>query len=574
MGPVSSPLMRRGLPITLWRHILAEQLRLVAVTLGVVVVVIVFAAAIKPIADGNLDPLDAPKFMLLAVVPMLSYTLPFAGGFGTTLAFHRVAQDNETLAAHAGGISHRSVLMPAAISGLVLSVSLLALNEQVIPRFLRSMEELVTRNLARVVVRSVEQGRAVEFGDAVIYAQAAQALGPDAASGAYERIAMRGVAFLELSDPAVDDAGKPLVSLKAELFTSSATIWLFQGADLNDPKLGDGTVAVIRLDDSILRREGDRTMVRVKDRIEIGPTFLPGAFSNDPKFLTFGELRELPAHPERMGFIAWRKRELAYRLGEAMAIDAMRDSLRREGQMQLESPLGQAIRIKGSDLVWEQGAWRVVVDGGGIEVLRAGGPGGQVDRWRAEEVFLQTDLGRTREERRLEFDLELLQARVMDPGRQGEREQLAFGSLTFARVRPNELAERTTSNLLKTADLQISAMGQRRARPLVEAQEDLVERIARLKREILSKQHERLAMSVSCFVMVMTGAIVAMRLRHATPLAVYLWSFFPALGALITINGGQQMVHRLGEPGLPLLWGGNIVLGLYAFIAYRGLARH
>ncbi len=552
---------------------LAEQLRLVLVTIAVVVAVIVFAAAIKPIADGNLDPLDAPKFMLLAIVPMLAYTLPFAGGFGTTLAFHRIAQDNETLAAHAGGISHRSVLMPAAMSGLVLSLALLALNEQVIPRFLRSMEEMVTRNLARVVVRSVEQGRAVEFGDGVIYAEAAQALGPDPASGAYERIAMRGVAFLELGEPQSDDS----VEIKAELFTSSATIWLFQGADLDDPTLGDGTVAVIRLDDSVLRREGDRTMVRVEDRIEIGPTFLPGAFSNDPKFLTFGELRELPGNPERMEFIAWRKRELAYRLGEARAIDAIRASLRDSGQVRLETPLGQPIRVEGSDLEPEQGDWRVAPgEGGVIEVLQIRG-GGRVHRWQTDRAILRANLGRTREERRLEFELELEQARVVsgqDAVGQGERERLAFGSLTFAGVDPDELAEQPTEALLEDVDAQIAAMGERRGRPLIAARDDLVERIARLKREILSKQHERLAMSVSCFVMVMTGAVVALRLRHATPLTVYLWSFFPALGALITINGGQQLVHRLGEAGLPLLWGGNVALALYTLIAYRGLARH
>ncbi len=565
--------MRRGLPITLWRHVLAEQIRLVLVSLGVVVVVIVFSAAIKPIADGNLDPLDAPKFMLLAVVPMLAYTLPFAGGFGTTLAFHRIAQDNETLAAHAGGISHRSVLMPAAMSGLMLSLALLALNEQVIPRFLRSMEELVTRNLALVVVRSVEQGRAVEFGDAVIYAEAAQALGADPVSGAYERIAMRGVVFLELGEPTADDT----ISIKAELFTSNATIWLFHGSDLDDPKLGDGTVAVIRLDDSVLRREGDRTMVRVEDRIEIGPTFLPGAFSNDPKFLTFGELRELPTHPERMEFIAWRKRELAFRLGEAQTIDAIRDSLRDSGRVRLEAPGGQ-IRIEGSDLVPSQGAWRVVEGAGGvIEVLKIIEGGGLVKRWQVEQAILRADLGRTREERRLEFDLETLRARVIGNqgvGGQGEREKLPFGSLTYAGVSPDELADQSTDDLLEDAAAQIGSMGERRGRPLVAARDDLVGRIARLKREILSKQHERLAMSVSCFVMVMTGAIVALRLRHASSLTVYLWSFFPALAALVTINGGQQLVHRLGEGGLPLLWGGNAALALYAFVAYRGLARH
>ena len=55
---------------------------------------------------------------------------------------------------------------------------------------------------------------------------------------------------------------------------------------------------------------------------------------------------------------------------------------------------------------------------------------------------------------------------------------------------------------------------------------------------------------------------------------MYLWSFFPALGALITISGGQKSVHDFGAPGLLMLWGGVAALCLYTFVAYRGLTRH
>ncbi len=572
--------MRPRPPIMLWRHILMEQGRLIAVTTGIVALVVSFAAAIKPIADGNLDPLDAPRFMMYALVPMLAYVLPFAGGFGTTLAYHRLAQDNETLAAHAGGISHRSVLMPALVSGLVLALMLLALNEQVIPRFLRSMEQMVTRDLARLVVRSVEQGRAVPFGDSVIYADAAQTLGADERAGAYERIILRGVAFIETNERRADEA----IDLKLELFTSRATIWLFHGAEIARRSGGEareGTIALIRLGDAILRRAGDRTMVRVSERLEIGPTFLPGAFSNDPKFLTWRELHELPAHPDRMEFIAWRKRELAYELALVETFEAIRSELREGGRVRLRRPLGEPIYLEGTDIAGKEIGWEVIPPGDGpieVMVLRDAGEGARsVTRWQADDAVLRPVQGPARQERRLELELELHDARVVSglgEAGQGERESLVFGSLVLEEVDPAHLATMSLEDLFERVDAQLARIGPRRGEALRASRDELQRRIERLQREVLSKRHERLAMSLSCLVMVLTGAVVALRLRSATPLIVYLWSFFPALAALITINGGQQLVHRAGEAGLPLLWGGNLALMLYTLIAYRGLVRH
>ena len=65
-----------------------------------------------------------------------------------------------------------------------------------------------------------------------------------------------------------------------------------------------------------------------------------------------------------------------------------------------------------------------------------------------------------------------------------------------------------------------------------------------------------------------------MRLRHSLPLAVYMWSFFPALAAVLTVSAGQQMVHQNGPIGLLLLWGGVGALALFTLAEYARLTRH
>jgi hypothetical protein len=108
---------------------------------------------------------------------------------------------------------------------------------------------------------------------------------------------------------------------------------------------------------------------------------------------------------------------------------------------------------------------------------------------------------------------------------------------------------------------------------VMEARHDLRNRVADLMREITSKQHERFASAAACMVMILTGAVMAIRLRTKLPLEVYLWAFFPALATVITISAGQQMIHSNGVIGIPLMWAGVAGLGVYTFIQYRHVAR-
>ncbi len=122
----------RCLPWTLWRMATVDLLRLVTLTAAIVVTIAAFGAMIPQLAKGRLGPAEGFRFMLLAVVPMLQYALPFASGFASTLVYHRMAQDNEVLAAHAGGLGHRAVLAPALGVGLLLAVVLSVLSEAAI----------------------------------------------------------------------------------------------------------------------------------------------------------------------------------------------------------------------------------------------------------------------------------------------------------------------------------------------------------------------------------------------------------------------------------------------------------
>jgi len=131
----------------------------------------------------------------------------------------------------------------------------------------------------------------------------------------------------------------------------------------------------------------------------------------------------------------------------------------------------------------------------------------------------------------------------------------------------------TSNELMRAADARLASRPGE-ARLLAPPLGALRERIDDLLREVLSKRHERNAMAVACLVMVVLGAVMAMRLRESLPLTIYLWAFFPALGAVLTVSAGQQLTHEHGVPGLFLLWGGIAALGAYTLVELSRLSRH
>lgn len=568
------------MPWTLWRYAALELWRLVLLSAAVLVFVIAFAVTVKPLADGTLGPAEALRFMTLAVVPMLAYALPFAAAFGTTLAYHRMAQDNEVVAAQAGGISHRSLVGPAVISGALLAVALTALNGEIIPRFLARMERMITLDAIDVMIQKIDQGDAATFGDLVVRAAHATSVPLDAASELAAQYRLDQVAALE-----TDEAGNVTDDATAE----RAWVMLIRGDD-TDP---DATFGRIFFENGTLNRQGSAA--------ELGqfltPLFrVPSPFEDDPKFKTSSELHRLRAHPQDMDSVRVRHARLARRLAAQDARTRLTRDLEETDGAKLVSP-GVTIIMRADGVRGPAtGPWtlepvrtsahaepRVVLE------VYAAGADGRIDPTRVDRIAA-AGATMTAEEiaeangvalaapgsgrQALRYTLELTDAEIRGPA--GITTSLATREYAGLRLENDPLASlaaKSPRELIEVAENRLLTTGSNP--PLEFDIEYLEEQLRDLSLEITSKQHERLAMSVACLVMVLTGAVTALRLRHAPPLVVYLWSFFPALGAIILISVGQQTVHNEGIwLGLPVLWGGVLGLTGYALFTLARLSRH
>lgn len=556
-------------PWTLWVSMSVELGRLVLLTTAVLVAVIAFALSIKPLASGQLGPAEAVRFMAMAMPPMLAYALPFASCFGATLAYHRMVQDNEILAAHAGGLSHRAVLAPALGMGLVLAVTLAVLNAQVIPRFVRSMQEMVADDLARVIVNRIEAGQPVERRDMILSARTARVLDAEG-RGASTRLWLTGVALLLL-----DDSGRP----RHEVFADAAHITLLPGG--RDPELGDLPGQVLFQVRTGRALASDGTEVSVTGQTFARP--LPNAFRDRPGFLTTAELAVLERDPDRLNFIDWRRVDLAYHLASRIVIRRIADDLRSGGTVRLERE-GETVVVRAAGLRERDGDqhWLRPLERSGrveIEVRRLDAAGvTRLDTFEAHRAILRVDLGSDWRTRKLGLDLELrnfaptdLAAPGPDDRTAGIRLQTQWTGLTVAASPLDALLGEPSSVLLQRTREWVEQNG---SDPELEfTASALSKRITQLGREVTGTRHVRLAMAASCMVMVVGGALASIRLRSATPLVVYCWAFFPAVATIVSISAGKEMVHRSGLEWLPVLWAGVGVIVLLSVLGYRAIAR-
>ena len=544
-------------PTRLWRLISEDLWRLAALTLASLAGIVSFAAGVRPLAEGQIGPADALRFMALALVPMLQFTAPFAAGFAATLVYHRFTTENESLAASAGGISNRAILGPAFGMGLTLAIVVALLANFVIPTFLRSMQALVSKDVARVIINSIENGDSVELNGLAIHADRAIRGKPDPAHGVMDRLFLTGViAFDSDADGAIQ---AEVVAERAEVLLST--------------ERRDGqTVTVVRMRlEGAVGKQQNQGFGQV-GTIPIGPWIVPNAFEETPRFFSFIELGDLKRHPERHHEVDQLRIRLAGALTKRRAERLLVAAISGESRVVFIDSLGQRLAVRAKDIQRDGDRWRLIPLGDqGVEVDLTTSDGARrsqiaQDAW----VFLSADAVAGP----ASISLELKNVGALGANTP-VRQRLVIDQLHLETDPGADLYALSAFDLERKANQLIE---QARDDPeIVEISDrlDALEaRIGRLNREILGNHNERFALAAACLLMTLAGAIIALRLRDRMPLSVYLWSFFPALGAVITISGGENATSQNQTVGLSVLWGGIGLLALYTWVQYLKLNRH
>ncbi|MEX0877122.1 MAG: hypothetical protein WD114_06655, partial [Phycisphaerales bacterium] len=418
------------------------------------------------------------------------------------------------------------------------------------------------------------------IGSNEIHADIVQRHPPEPGSPVIDQYMLGGVALVK-----ADENGTVTIDGTARrAWIQIRPVWSLSEEDQQRIGDEDATAVLMKFIDLTINREGSPITV---DPFTLPAFPIPRVFKDDPKFMSGQEMRDLRDNPDQMLSVDSKRVELAKGIASIRAFRAVADQARQGRAIEMRSPSVGAVNILAGGFTSTDGNWSLLPSPATerieIEIIT---PAGTTDRLRAASATLRPERARTDDPLQaqaanrpvLSFSLDLSGVEVLGSSASDplttEKAATQYTGLRFRDDPLDALLAHDSEELLEVSRAYTNPASVQYAEFLVPPAQRLDEEIEELRREILSKAHERHAMTAAALVMVLAGSVIALRLKEAQPLVVYLWSFFPALGTIIIISSGQEAVDDSGAPAIPFIYLGPAILLAYTWIAYRRVSRH
>ena len=574
------------MPWTLYRYILKDLVRLLVVSSAVLVLVMAFAVAIRPLSEGLLGPMALVRFVLYTIPTLLGYVLPFAGAFAGTLVFARMAGDNEITACRASGMSYIMVLLPAALLGVVMWWGMLYLSNFVVPSFYRAAEQLIAPDIADAFVNQLGKERSVRFEDWIVYADdvyrlAMGLVNPAVSMKPADTFILEGVAVGML-----DDQGR----MQSDNTAERAEVFVYEKQDAR--------WLYVRLLNA-MRYDAHNGQLLSFDSISLPPRELQTLFKDDPRFLSFGRLHALARDPDAYDAVKQRRQDLAAAVEAELALRMFReavDSARGGGARMIGSVPGDSYEIVAPQTHRPtHRQTRLEMLGPGqrkvtITYLENGAP---VRRDSAEQAFVSVHTGGP--EQRPRFVLELHRVDVSDVnivGRGTQREAIELPSMFLnedVTVTPPAVVVNGQPQPAPPGKVRVGQLSSAQLLAMVTAGADLwaaeslrnrAERLARLigslSRKIDTQLNERAASATCCLLVLMLGAVLSLRLGDRMPLVIFFWSFLLSIVAIVLTYSGSNLAEDAATVslGIAVIWSGCALVAATVLLNLWLLARN
>ncbi len=545
-----------AMPWILYRYMLRDLVRTIGLTTAILVTVIAFGATIKPLAnDSLLSATQTMKYLVLVMVPMMQFALPFSAGFAATLSLHRMTSENEVLAVAVSGVSYFKILLPVVALALVLSASMVLLTQWIIPKFWGIMEQTIARDVTTIFQNSLRRGEPFALGNLQIYADEIRVQPQPPDTGADTRLRLWGMAAAEL-----DSDGSVTTDVTAE----QAVIDIYRRIE--------GPILKMVLLNTVIYNTEEGSLLSFP-RLEPNAIPIPRVFGDHTRNMTRGELLWYRANPEKYGKIIRAKQKLAAKLSDVELWHKLDAHIRGTGRMTF-TEIGPENRnyILYADQI-QKGRFRYS-DGQRVRIEQFSGS--TANWWaQADEIQIRRDHRSNLNDPAREggFELLLAEYEIKDlqlGGPSNQREHLLLPAISLSGFSQDRLDQLSSEELLDRVENLPGSEGSLR-KPVNELQSNFLS----LENEVVSRIWKRYALSVTAFMLLMLGTIMAMALRDSLPLMIYLLSFTPAVLDLILISGGEQ-VMRDGHLvlGFIVMWSGNAIMAVLILGTYLRLMRH
>jgi lipopolysaccharide export LptBFGC system permease protein LptF len=538
------------------RYFVTEVLRVFLLTTAVLTTVIAFGAAIKPLAQDDLFSAgQIMRYVFAAMVPMLQYAIPVAAAFAVTLVIHRMASDNEIVAAAASGISYPRLLAPIAAFALVLVVVMSCFSHWITPKFLRLLERMITHDVTLLFQTAIQRDQAFQVGDLQIYADDLRLIDEPQGTDADTRMVLHRMAAVE-----TDGEGR----VKTDVTARQAVIDVFLREDQTYLKL--------LFVDLVGYKSPSGEVFTFPDLAPDKALAVPNAFRDSLDTRTTPQMHAILANPDVYGPIARMKDELVEALRDHDLAGTIRRQLDDAGELRFRAGTQSEYIVRAASFIFGE------LHGGDQPVelteLQNGRP---IYRFLCERIGIARSTSALLEQPSL--DLTLTKYRIIEvaTGRENLREGQQIEGLELAGYAGEKAMTHTAAALLAHADALVrqGADDPTANQGVAMAADGLRWRLSELSADVGGRTAQRIALAFVVLLYAMAGMILSMLMRGSPPLMIYAIVFVPAILCMVLIFGGTE-VMRDGNlvPGAIIMWSGHVMLLGMCLEGLRRLVRN
>jgi len=539
---------------TLHRYIFREVLKVFCLATVALTLMMSLGSILRPVQEYGVGPGQVIDLMIYFLPITLTFVLPMAALFATTLVYGRLANDNELDACRASGISLLSLVYPGLMLAIIVATANLLLSFYVMPAFVQRAENSLKNDARQILFRNIQRRgyyRLPPDDRYRIYADNAD----------IKNNALSGVVAAEIID------GKIRKIITAEtakvIFSPHETINEVSITAHNTYQIGS-----------------DEDVGFSAEWLSLSAEF--GALLGDNiKFKKIDEMKQIRRNPLLFDPVA----RLARRVYARFTAELLAQQINDAGS----SPTNPPFKLFNDRQVVELSAKsctvldekRLLLAEDVVITERPVSGDAPTRTLRCQKAFLDIEGDETAPTLTLDIrNAKWTSAGSVEPQAGQGQENIFARQIIRGLVLPPAV-----TNTFKTTDILneikpnavSAALHAGPSDNLTKLQKRLHGKIALTRAEIGAETHSRLVFGVGCVTLIMIGIALGIILKGGHLLTAFGASATPALALISCIIMGKNVAENPSSTvifGIPMMWAGLIILSILGLELYRRLLRH
>ncbi|MEN6386919.1 MAG: LptF/LptG family permease [Phycisphaerales bacterium] len=525
----------------LHRYIFRELFKIFILTALALGVVMSLGSLLRPIQEYGVGPKQVFDLLCYFMPVTMTFVLPIAALFATTLVYGRFASDNEFDACRSSGISPSMLFYPAIILAIVIAIANLILSFHVVPSYVQRAETAMKADAKQILFRNIQRQGFYKLpgGRFRIYADAAD----------LKSSGLLGVVI-------VDENKKKT----KKLITAEAAKVDF---------------------DSINNKNQVKVFAKNAYQVdELGGVFFQAVsvlaefqtlLSDNIKFRKIEQINSIKLSPISYPPIA----NAAYNAYEQLTIELLNTEINdalKSGQIYQLQNSHATIRFKGEKCSILPSDTALEISGK-VELYEYNKETGeQTKNYHGEKIQIQlSNDTETRPSTKLLLTFQ--NAMWLDRGVEFIKPRYSANDLSLSDTIVSKLGE----NVIETA--QNHTFIQKPSSRLQAKIDGMNHKISVTFLQIKAEIHSRLVFGIGCITLILIGTELGIRFRGGHLLTAFGISSIPAAALLIFIMMGKNLTKNQhstvgADAGVILMWSGLAILTIIAIVLYRKLLKN